>query len=167
MMEVALTPTVIAAGTIPVPIDWFTPKTFQILDGSGDVFTLIFKAAAWIYDEYPLRQPTGLPAYIARDTIPVSGQVFIFGPYPDSAYTVQGSYYSKGTPLSATNPTNWMVLQAPETLHACCMIEAAKFLKDATMVQTWAPIYQDFLDALINKDKGERFSASTMCIEPG
>src|SRR5580692_12326781 len=56
-------------GTAPVPTDWLSPKTFQIQDGAGNVFPLIFKAAAWIYDQYPLRQNSGLPAYIARDVM--------------------------------------------------------------------------------------------------
>src|ERR1700675_523326 len=56
-------------GTAPVPTDWMSPKTFQIADGAGNVFTMIFKAAAWIYDNYPLRQNAGLPAYIARDVM--------------------------------------------------------------------------------------------------
>jgi hypothetical protein len=235
-MEVAMQPVQIQGGTAPVPSDWFTPKTLQVQDGSGDVFTLIFKAAAWIYDEYPIRQPDGLPAYIARDVMPAcvftgfisenqltvqsitsgalqvgmliddvtgfipnpcsiiafgtgtggigtytisqstlinvegmtgGGNVFIFGPYPDSSYTIQGTYYSKGTPLSSASPTNWMVLQTPEALHAGCMIEAGKFLKDATMVQTWTPIYEDFVESIVDQDKGERFASSTMQIETG
>lgn len=236
-MEVGLQPVAIQGGTAPVPVDWYTPKTLQIQDGAGDVFPLIFKAAAWIYDIYPLRQSGDLPAYIARDvmaqcvftgstaggiltvasvtsgilqtgmiiddatgflpsgttiqgftgsgaggvgTYPIStqvainiegmtggGNVFIFGPYPDSSYTVQGTYYSRGTPLSAVNTTNWMVLQTPEALHAGCMIEAAKFLKDQGMGQLWAPIYQDFVAAIVEQDRGERFAASTMQIELG
>lgn len=237
-MEEAMIPIQIQGGTAPVPADWFTPKALQVQDNGGDVFTLIFKAAAWIYDEYPIRQPEGLPAYIARDVqapcvfngstvgnvltvnsvtsgviqtgmilddasgfLPAQtvitgftgngtvggagtyttstsstinaegmtggGNVFIFGPYPDSAYTIQGTYYSKGIPLSNQNTTNWMVLQTPEALHAGCMIEAGKFLKDATMVQTWAPIYQDFVQSIVDQDRGERFASSTMQIELG
>lgn len=234
-MEEALIPTSIAGGTVPVPIDWFSPKGLQIGDGSSDVFPLLFKAATWIYDQYPLRQAEGLPAYIARDVmaavafngqvagtiltvnsitsgiiqvgLPITdalgnvpfgttvldnvpeggvgnytlnnflgvtaeamtggGNVFIFGPYPDSSYTVQGTYYSKGLPLSNSNTTNWQVLQCPEVLHACCMIEAGKFLKDTAMVQQWTPDYEDGIQSLINSDKGERWAASTMAIELG
>src|ERR1700691_3177870 len=67
-MENAYAPYAIQ-GTAPVPSDWLSPKSFQIQDGSGAVFTMIFKAAAWIYDQYPLRQSSGLPAYIARDVM--------------------------------------------------------------------------------------------------
>ena len=251
IMEVSFAPQAIQGGTLPVPSDWFSPKSFQVSDGSSDQFALIFKAATWIYDTYPTRQPEGLPAYIARDVMapatfygtisavtatqatltvlgaggaspaapvgliqigmPISdggnqivppctitaqlsgvtggvgtysiatstltgsgtekitggGNVFIFGPYPDSAYTVSGTYYSKGTALSVANTTNWMVLNCPETLHAYCMIEAGKFLKDQGMVAQWTETAQDFLLTLIERDKGERWAASTMQIETG
>src|SRR5580698_2441726 len=56
-------------GTAQVPSDWLSPKTFQIQDGGGNIFPLTFKSATWLYDVYPLRQATGLPAYIARDVM--------------------------------------------------------------------------------------------------
>lgn len=237
-MEVAMQPNAIDGGTLPVPADWVAPKAFQVSDGSNDVFPLSFKAATWIYDNYPIRQPLGLPAYIARDvqaaaaftayiagtTLTVTavslgtlvtgmivvgtgviygqtilaqltgttggvgtylvsdsqtvssnpgeamtggGSVFIFGPYPDSAYLVSGTYYSKGLALSSVNTTNWMVLNCPEVLHAYTLIEAGKFLKDMTMLQGWTAIAKDFLESLIEQDKAERWAASTMAIEVG
>lgn len=235
-MEVAMIPTAIAGGTLPVPTDYYTPKAFQINDGGGNSGTLIFKDPQWIYDAYPLRQAQGIPAFMGRDVMAAAsftaslagnvltvasmtsgviqtgmiladpsgflpanstvvgfitgtggvgtytlntsatiniegmtggGSVFIFGPYPDNAYVVQGTYYSRGTPLSNANPTNWMVLAQPYALHAGCMIEAGKFLKDLTMVQTWAPVYEDLVQGLIDKDKGERFSSATMFISLG
>lgn len=241
-MEVAMQPQTINGGTLVVPTDWFAPKGFQVSDGSSDRFPLIFKAASWLYNAYPSRQPAGLPAYIARDVMPLAtftgtllssvltvisgmelpplvgtiqigaplddatgeivnpctvtgqlsgpaggvgtysvasgvaqgvgqepmtagGNVFVFGPYPDSAYVVQGVYYSKGTALSTANPTNWLVLQCPEVLHAYSMIEAGKFLKDSAMQQMWTGVAEDFLLSLIERDKAERWAASTMQVE--
>lgn len=236
-MEEAMVPVAMAGGVVPVPSDWLAPKDMQVSDGSGDIFTLIFKAAAWIYDAYPQRQPTGLPAYIARDVVapasffgsisggiltvqsvssgliqtgmPINdttnaipngvvisgflsgtqggvgtysvntattvgsenmtggGSVFIFGPYPDSNYTLQGTYYSEGQFLSDANPTNWIVSNMPETLHAACMVEVSKFLRDAGGMEFWDKIYNDFLEGDALRDKAERWGASTMQIEIG
>jgi hypothetical protein len=70
-MEAAYAPSLIQGGTLPVPSDWVAPKVFYVSDGSSDQFTLIFQSAAWINNNvYSVRQPTGLPAYIARDVIP-------------------------------------------------------------------------------------------------
>ncbi len=237
--EYAYGPLTINGGTAPVPSDWLTPKLMQVSDGAGDIFTLIFKAAAWIYDQYPIRQPTGLPAYIARDQIaPCSfngdliagvlvtatgtgiiqvgmiisyagaptganaitiisqisgttggagqykvsnttastsgyvamtggGSVFIFGPYPDSAYTLQGTYYQNATPLSTTNTTNWLVTSRPTLLHAACMVEAGKFLVDDALIGRWQSVYESQLMSMVNADKADRWAASTMQIETG
>lgn len=161
-MEATLTPVVITNGVVPVPADWLSPKTFQIVTGGGQIFTLNFKDPQWIYNVYPVRQGSGLPAYIARE-----GSNFIFGPYPDSAYTVQGSYYQLAPLLSGSQATNWMVLQAPHMLHAAVMKQAAKFIKDPEMLQTWEAIYQDRIEKLVDRDKSERWASATMQVEIG
>ena len=306
--EAAYPPTPISGGICPVPTDWLGPKSFQVLDGSGAQFPLIFKAATWLYNTYPQRASQGLPAYIARDTwngqtnfleystalgqtnfsltgisggvvyatldgqllvlatdynvsgstfvlssgavsgqtlfiqgaipgfsasnnvqatatagqasfsisgltsgsqvlfvaldgavLPPSdytvsgttlvlgtaallGQVlfvqgapstlstsptsaFIFGPYPDSAYTVQGTYYQHASRLSSTNTTNWMVQYSPDLILAACMVEAARFLKDSDMLQLWGQDYGTRLVDLITADKAERWAASTLQVE--
>lgn len=247
LMEAAYAPSNTIGGVTPIPADWLGPKVFTVSDGSNDSFTLIFKAAAWIYDNYPVRQASGLPAYIARDLQPatsftatlntagvlaisavasgmptpgmiltdtvsglpattpgnaviISGQtsgvsgstgnytaascnplaptytlsaetmtggggVFIFGPYPDSAYTIAGTYYQKIPALNSGSTTNWVVLNAPMMLHAACMAKAGMFLKDAAMAQLWQPIYEQKLKALVDQDKAERWAASTLQIE--
>lgn len=233
-----------AYGTAPVPADWLGPKVMTVSDGSSDFFTLIFKSAAWIYDRYPVRQPSGLPAYIARDVIAngggfpstlayqtfttslgqttfnlnsnggvlsvvvngvtlipsidyvltgavlilaagtLAGQTlyvqylaqssalqpsglwaFIFGPFPDSAYNIQGTYYQQIPALSTANPTNWVTKRAPMMLHAACMVEVGKFLLDDALIQRWASVYQQRLKALVDADKAERWGAATLQIE--
>ena len=98
-----------------------------------------------------------------------SGSVFIFAPYPDGAYTVQGTYYQKAPLLSYGSATtsNWMTAHAGNILLAASMVEASKFLKDATMLQGWGAIYQERLKALVDRDKAERWSAATMQVEVG
>jgi hypothetical protein len=233
-------------GTAPVPTDWLGPKALYVTDGAGDQFPLIFKSAAWLYAEYPIRQPEGLPAYIARDllssgsfpispssqsftatagqtifALPVIGSpvlivsldgavlvpgvdysisggnlvlangalagqtlyvqyaapilggaptatgttAFVFGPYPDSAYSISGTYYQAIPALSSSNTTNWAVLNAPMMLHAACMVSAAKFLLNDPMLNRWTPIYQQKLKALVDADKAERWAAATMQVE--
>jgi hypothetical protein len=246
--EASYAPSLITGGTAPLPTDWLAPKVFTLSDGTGYTNTLIFKAAAWIYDNYPARVPSGPPAYIARDrieaaaftaafgpdgTLTVSalasgliqvgmtiadttsmlppttpgnavivtggsgvggagiytaqscsplaptytissesmtggGDVFVFGPYPDSDYQIQGTYYASAPLLSYGGATtNWMVQYAPMTLLAYCMVAAAQFLKDAEMLQTWQPQAQVGCKGLVDKDKAERWAASTMAVDVG
>lgn len=67
--EVAYAPTLITGGVAPIPSDFDAPKLMTVTDNGGNVWPLIFKAAAWLYDTYPVRQATDLPAYIAPDRI--------------------------------------------------------------------------------------------------
>lgn len=234
--EAAYAPIAIA-GNAQVPTDWMGAKAFQIVDGGGNVSTLIMKDPQWIYSVYTDLQAQGLPAYMARNVMPTAtfsgsisgttltvasgltgtvytgqpvddvtgnikfgtiitgqltgttgstgtytvnisqsvasesmtagGEIFVFAPYPDSAYTLQGTYYAEAPLLSATQTTNWMVLKAPLLLHAACMMSAGPFLKDANALSMWASIYQSQMENLISRDKAERWAAATMQVEVG
>lgn len=154
----------ISGGTAPVPTDYLSPKVFYIQDTGGNQFPLIFKDPAWLYDRYPLQQATGLPAYIARDSS--SGtSMFVFGPFPDSSYTVLGTYYQAAPLLTSLAPTNWMTTNCPWALHAACMIEVGQFLVDDELITRWTPVYQSRLKALVDADKAERWADATMQIE--
>lgn len=146
----------------PLPSGYLALKSMQVVDGYGNIHTLLYKDAQWIYTNYPLRQQQQMPAYVARD-----GQQFIFGPAPDTVYSLVGTYYQQSPALSSTNPTTWMTSICPDLLLAACMIELQPFLKDAKALKTWKAIYTAKLQALVNLDQSERVSAGTMSIEGG
>lgn len=102
----------------------------------------------------------GVPSSISAST----DSVFIFGPYPDQSYSICGVYYSQAPILSATQTTNWMVLNAPSMLFAKCMCQAGKFLKDVQMVQGWTQLYTDALEKLIMRDTAARFGEAPLVI---
>jgi hypothetical protein len=104
---------------------------------------------------------------VSSESMSASGSVFIFGPYPDNAYQVQGTYYASAPLLSSTNTTNWMVVNTPALMLAACMVEAAKFLENDAMLQRWQGDYNERLTALVNADKAERWAASTVAVEAG
>ncbi len=86
-METALSST-ISSGAIAVPSDYIELKSAYI-DGSP-TYALERLSVEEIYTKYPTRSSQGKPLYIARE-----GASFIFGPYPDGAYTVKGIYYAR------------------------------------------------------------------------
>jgi len=102
---------------------------------------------------------------VASETITVGGDVFIFGPFPNSAYTVNGSYYASASVLSGTVSTNWLSSTIPNTLLAACMWEAGLFIKDQTTIGIWQPIYQDKLDKFLLADKAKRFAGASLVID--
>ena len=145
-------------GTIPLPSGYLSLKAVQVSDGDSDTFTLLYKDPQWLYSNYPIRQATGLPAYLARD-----GQSFVFGPYPDDSYQITGTYYAMVSPVTPSNTTNWMTNECPELLLAACMQEVQPFLRDPD--DTWKGLYESKLQALLSLDKADRFASGAMTME--
>lgn len=69
LQEFSYSPTLITGGVAPIPLDWLAPKLLTVTDTGGSVWTLTFKQAAWLYANYPVRQPTNVPAYVAMDQL--------------------------------------------------------------------------------------------------
>lgn len=65
-INLAIEPT---TGFITVPVDFVQFREVR-LGVAGMFDDLVWKDAAWIYEQYPEDAPTGPPAYIARDTVP-------------------------------------------------------------------------------------------------
>lgn len=152
----------ITNGVVPVPADFLALKSMQVIDSGGNVQTLEWKDAQWIYSAYPNRQGSGLPANVARD-----GANFVFGPFPDAGYAVSGTYYQQALGLTTSNPTTWMVTNAPDLLLAACMLTLQPFLLDDSKTSVWNALYTAALAAVLGQDSGEKWSPATMQIEPG
>lgn len=112
---------------------------------------------------YALANPNNIT--VASEPITSGGNVFVFGPYPDSAYSVAGTYYGTIPLLTSGAPTNWVITLAPTLMLAACMVEAAHFIADDALLTRWTNKYEEKLKALVDMDKAERWSAGTMAIE--
>lgn len=133
----------------------YTPGVDYSISGTTLTFTNSLSGANVYVQFFTAAAPTGSSTW-----------VFIFGPYPDASYTVQGSYYQKAPVLSGSHTTNWMVTYAPDVLLAACMVVASRFLKDAEQVEVWEQMYQSALSQLIMQDKAERWAGGTLMSEP-
>ena len=158
-METALNDT-IASGVIAVPSDYIELKSAYI-DGSP-TYALERLSVEEIYTKYPTRASSAKPLYIARE-----GESFIFGPYPDSAYTVKGIYYARLAALSATNTSNWLTTHAPSLLLFASLAEAAPFLKDDQRVVIWETKFLAQLSDANKADKREGMRGSTLAMSAG
>jgi hypothetical protein len=153
-METALSGT-IAAGVLAVPSGYIELKHARIDGSSGNRLTR--KDAEWIYANYPTRSADSQPKFIARE-----GESFIFGPYPDTGYTVKGSYYKRLPALSASNTTNWFITDAPELLLFATLCEAEPYLVNDPRIALWEKKYQQIKDRIQLADEQEEFSGSPL-----
>jgi hypothetical protein len=155
-METALSST-IASGVIAVP-DGYVAMKYAYVQATP-IGKLERKDAEWVYQNYPTRSADGQPIYFAREA-----DNFIFGPYPDSTYTIKGIYYKRLTALSASNETNWFTANSPDLLLFAALCEAAPFLKADNRIQIWETKYKMVKDSVQLEDDQEEFSGSPLAM---
>lgn len=143
-METALSDT-IASGVISVPSDFRALKHAYV--NGTPVQWLEQQTTEFIIENYPTRSSTSKPKFIAQD-----GGNFIFGPYPDSAYTINGTYYAALTALGTGNETNWFTSNAPDLLLYAALTEAYGLEMDAEMEAKWAARFERAKNAIKKED---------------
>ncbi len=153
-METALSDT-IASGVIAVPTGYIEMKHARI-DGTPTQ-KLIRKDAEWIYHNYPSRSAGGKPSHFARE-----GSNLIFGPYPDSNYTVKGSYYKRLDPLSVSNTSNWLITDAPDLILFAALCEAEPYRANDERTALWEKKYDQIKVRVQREDDNEEFSGSPL-----
>lgn len=150
-METALSGT-IASGVIAVPSDYKELK-FAYIDGTP-IQSLQKASAHEIYTRYPYRTSDTIPQYIARD----AGN-FVFGPYPDSTYTVKGVYYAKPTSVSSSAT---FFAQFPSLFLFAALCEAAPFIQNDPRIAIWEGKYSFALNLANGEAKKEDASGAGM-----
>src|SRR5690242_4327187 len=137
-METIFSGTIASDGTLAIPgSNYIDLKHAYIVASSTSI--LLRQSPKYIYDHYSLRSNVNLPRYIARE-----GNSFIFGPYPDSLYTVGGVYYQNLGPLSV-NTAHAAFTNNPDVYLFGTLLQAVRTLKDDAGIQRWQPLYQEAL----------------------
>jgi hypothetical protein len=149
-METALSST-IASGVIAVPSDYLELKSAYV---DGSPAKLLQRATATsIYQQYPLRSSTTKPRLIARE-----GSNFIFGPYPDSTYTIKGIYYAK--PTSIQSSANALFVESPDLYLFAALLEAQPYIKNDPRIVVWQAKYEQIKEQINGYEKQELGSGS-------
>jgi len=145
--------TSIGSGVIPLWSDYVEMKMAYV--NTSPVQRLERRQAEWIYNAYPIRSSTGVPAFFARD-----GSNLIFGPYPDSSYTVNGTYYKR---LSSINPSlNTLFTNNPDLYLFACLAEAEVIIGRDPRIPIWEAKYLRILADVNGEDRREDQSGSNL-----
>lgn len=158
-METALSGA-ISAGVLALPSDYIELKYAYVVDTNS--FILQRTTPDALYQRYPDRTAGGSPRFIARE-----GSNFIFGPYPDSTYTIKGIYYARLTKLSDVNTSNWFITDAPNLLLFAALAEAAPFLQNDERIPIWEAKYQDQKSQVQREDDNEALSGGALAMVQG
>lgn len=146
---------VISGGTIPVPADYLGLKVAYV---SGSPASRLERVSLeQLLGRYPRGDWTGTPGWMARDR-----DVFVFGPAPDQAYTITGTYWGKPALLrAAANDAadHWLIQNAPDVCLFGALLEAEPFLKNDSRVAVWERKYaaalKDYRDGQWAEDKSQ------------
>lgn len=153
-MEETLNST-ISSGVVAVPADYVELK-FAYVDGARTTL-LQRKDPNWIYLSYPVRSSNGLPKFIARE-----GDNFIFGPYPDSGYTIKGVYYKELTAVQTT--VNDLFTRYPDLYLSASLAEIFRFTRNDQMTTYWEGKYQDVKTTVNGESRMEAFSGGPIAM---
>lgn len=82
-------------------------------------------------------------------------------PTPDTPYTLIVTYYAALTPLSGSNPTNWILTNRPNIYLFGTLAQSKGYLGSDERIQTWEAMYEKALADLIRSDQRARWSGST------
>ena len=150
--------TTISSGVVPLPTGYRGLK-YMCVTIDSNVFELERRNAEFIYTQFSFRGAGGSPQYVARD-----GLNFVFGPAPDSNYTITGIYWKQSPQLTSTNTVTWMTTYIPLILLAACNKAIAAFNKDTEAVQWWDADYKEQLASFLLSDRSEEQSGSAMAM---
>jgi hypothetical protein len=156
-METALS-AAIAAGVLALPTSYVALKNAYV--NTTPTVRLERKPWEWIYDHYPRNGSTGIPRYIARE-----GTNFIFGPAPDSTYTIKGIYYKRLAAIAGS--VNALFTANPDLYLFACLAESEVLIGRDSRIAIWEAKYEKIL-SLVNKEaKNEESSGSTLAVSLG
>jgi len=155
-MEAALSLT-IASGVATIPTDYRSLKHARI-DGTPTRH-LRMRAASWIMENYPLRSSGGKPFFIAAD-----GASFIFGPFPDSNYSVLGTYYKELTTIATS--ANAVFTANPDLYLFAALAETRAFIQDDKRIPIWTA-KRDAILADMNGEAKDSEQGVAMEVTPG
>jgi hypothetical protein len=144
----------ISGGVLALPSSYLELKSSWV-DTSPQV-TLERRNAEWIRTNYPQNSGSGIPQFIAR-----YGQNFIFGPYPDSAYTINGIYYKRPTGISGA-ALNTLFTNNPDLYLFACLSKGSIVIGDSQSIQLWEAQYQKILADVNGAGKAEDASGSSL-----
>lgn len=145
----------IASGVAALPADYVELKHAYI-DGTP-VAPLQRKASDWVYLRYPTRSAESKPLFIARD-----GSNFVFGPYPDSGYTVKGIYY--GRLASIQTSANALFTANPDLYLFAALAESAPYLMNDNRVALWMSKRDQILNDVNGEDGRETMSGGPLAM---
>jgi|SRR5882672_2028487 len=94
----------------------------------------------------------------------IEGANVLFGPTPDSAYTVNIMYYARFPSLISAG-ANWLLTNHPNIYLYACLREGAFFTKDGASAAQWDGLFKQEVKTLQDQDDEATHSGSALRVK--
>lgn len=92
----------------------------------------------------------------------IIGEAVQVGPAPDAPYEAEMAYYRRFEPLSASQPMNWLLTNAPDIYLYAALLEATTFLMNDERVPLWSSAYENAVQRASAADDRGRWGGSVL-----
>lgn len=100
---------------------------------------------------------TGQPLVYA-----ISGEELVFGPIPDTTYSVEIAYYATIPALGASQATNWLLTDHPDIYLYGSLLMAEAFVWNDPRLGLWKEALDEAIGELTEAGNRKRYSAQPM-----
>jgi hypothetical protein len=146
---------VVANGTMttgnPViqkPARWRKTVSMTLTTAAGEKQPILLRKLEYLSHYWPNVSTTGTPLYYAD----YDYDNWLVAPTPSSTFAFQTLCYTRLTPLSSSNQTNWLTQNAPNVMLFGTLKQTAPFLKDDARLAVWGQMFDAALAALKVED---------------
>ena len=134
------------------PTDALVIRHLLYLDSDNKRYFLEKRTDEYIYDYWPTASTTGTPKYWSNY---IDTEILV-APTPSDALRIEMSYIQRLDPLSSTNTTNWLTINAQELLLFGALMEACTFSKNREDLQIYSSRYKAAVDSINNQARRRR-----------
>lgn len=151
----------ISAEAMSVPADMAALRSMSLLTGSAEIDKPLRLCTPEMLAERTARNAgaTGRPTDVA-----VMAGKFVFAPVPDQNYTANIFYFTQLTALSGTNPSNAILVEAPDAYLFGALLQAEPYLEHDARAPMWQSKFDSAIDQLNMVREEEEYTASTRAI---
>lgn len=129
------------------PSRWRKTVSMAYVDNTGQRQPILLRKYEYLKSYWPNTLTTNAPKYYAD----YDYDHWFFAPTPDSEYQLEILYYERIQPLSSSNQTNWLTMNAPNAMLYGTLLQAMPFLKnDARAI--FQQKYTEAMKALKDED---------------
>jgi hypothetical protein len=146
-MEVVNSNMNIGNPVIAKPARW-RKTTSMTLSVSGQKQPMLVRKLEYLNNYAQDVTATGIPLYYAD----YDYDHWLVAPTPNVAYAFEALCYTRLEPLSSSNQTNWLTINAPNAMLFGTLKQTAPFLKNDARLALWKSMFDEALAALKTED---------------